>query len=71
MFLENNYGKGGLTVRNGDRGTVTEIRSDSITVDLDGARTRSVTFSPQSYQAFDYANACTVHRAQGPASMRL
>lgn len=65
MFLENNYGKGGFTVRNGDRGTVTEVRADRISLELDGAQPRTVAFSPLSYQAFDYANACTVHKAQG------
>lgn len=65
MFLENNYGKGGFIVRNGERGTVTELRSDRITVELDGAQPRTVVFSPLLYQGFDYANACTVHKAQG------
>ncbi len=65
MFLENNYGKGGFTVRNGDRGTVTELRPDRITVELDGVQPRTVAFSPLVYQGFDYANACTVHKAQG------
>ena len=65
MFLENNYGKGGFTVRNGDRGTVKEVGTDCIEVDLDGTQPRTVSFSPLSYRAFDYANACTVHKAQG------
>ncbi|MDE2480829.1 MAG: AAA family ATPase [bacterium] len=65
MFLENNYGKGGFTVRNGDRGTVTELLPDRITVELDGVQPRTVAFSPLVYQGFDYANACTVHKAQG------
>lgn len=65
MFLENNYGKGGFTVRNGDRGTVRESGTDRIEVELDGVQPRTVSFSPLSYRAFDYANACTVHKAQG------
>lgn len=65
MFLENNYGKGGFTVRNGDCGTVREAGGDRIAVELDGAQPRTVTFSPLTYRAFDYANACTVHKAQG------
>jgi hypothetical protein len=65
MFLENSLGKRGLGVRNGNRGTVLETKSDRVVVELDGARPRVVSFCPQSYRMFDYGNACTVHKAQG------
>jgi hypothetical protein len=64
MFLENSLGKRGLGVRNGNRGTVLQAKSDRIVVKLDGGR-RVVSFCPQSYRTFDYGNACTVHKAQG------
>jgi hypothetical protein len=65
MFLENSLGRNGLGVRNGDRGTVLEARPNQITVQLDSKNEQTVTFSPKAYQAFDYANACTVHKSQG------
>ena len=65
MFLENSLGKRGLGVRNGDRGTVLQANPDRIVVQLDSANARTVTFSPKTYRSFDYANACTVHKAQG------
>jgi ATP-dependent exoDNAse (exonuclease V) alpha subunit len=65
MFLENSLGRNGLGVRNGDRGTVLEAKAHRVTVQLDGETEQTVTFSPKSYQAFDYANACTVHKSQG------
>ena len=65
MFLENSLGRNGLGVRNGDRGTVLEAKHQRITVQLDGTNARAVTFSPKAYRAFDYANACTVHKSQG------
>lgn len=65
MFMENSLGSRGLGVRNGDRGTVLAAASKAITVQIDGAQERVVTFSPQGYRSFDYANACTVHKAQG------
>lgn len=65
MFLENSLGRKGLGVRNGDRGTVLEIRANQITVRLDGSVERTVTFAPSTYASFDYANACTVHKSQG------
>ena len=65
MFLENSLGRNGLGVRNGDRGTVLEAKPNRITVQLDGKNEQTMTFSPKAYQAFDYANACTVHKAQG------
>lgn len=65
MFLENSLGRNGLGVRNGDRGTVLEARPNRITVQLDGENEQTVTFSPKAYRAFDYANACTVHKSQG------
>ncbi len=34
-------------------------------VKLDGSNAEVVTFSPKVYTAFDYANACTVHKSQG------
>lgn len=65
MFLENSLGRNGLGVRNGDRGTVLEAKPNRITVQLDGKNEQTVTFSPRAYRAFDYANACTVHKSQG------
>ena len=65
MFLENSLGRSGLGVRNGDRGTVLAVKPDRITVQLDGKNEQTVTFSPKAYRAFDYANACTVHKSQG------
>lgn len=65
MFLENSLGRNGLGVRNGDRGTVLEAKPNQITVQLDGNAEQTVTFSPKAYLAFDYANACTVHKSQG------
>ncbi len=65
MFLENSLGKRGLGVRNGDRGTVVQAKLDRLVVQLDGANARTVSFAPRTYRAFDYANACTVHKSQG------
>jgi len=65
MFLENSLGRNGLGVRNGDRGTVLKSELHRITVQLDGNNVQIVTFSPKAYRAFDYANACTVHKSQG------
>ena len=65
MFLENSLGKRGLGVRNGDRGVVVQAKPDRISVQLDGPRERLVSFSPRTYRSFDYANASTVHKAQG------
>ena len=64
MFLENSLGRDGLGVRNGDRGTVLQAKPGEITVELDGTA-KQVAFSPKTYRAFDYANACTVHKSQG------
>lgn len=65
MFLENSLGRNGLGVRNGDRGTVLETKPNQITVQLECNPEQAVTFSPKAYRAFDYANACTVHKSQG------
>jgi len=65
MFLENSLGKHGLGVRNGDRGEVIQTKRNRITVRIDGGRDRVVSFAPGAYRAFDYANASTVHKAQG------
>ncbi|MDH2909525.1 MAG: AAA family ATPase [Candidatus Eremiobacteraeota bacterium] len=65
MFLENSLGRNGLGVRNGDRGTVLEAKPHRIIVQLDGKNEQTVAFSPTNYRAFDYANACTVHKSQG------
>jgi hypothetical protein len=65
MFLENSLGRNGLGVRNGDRGTVLEAKPHRIIVQLDGENEQTVAFSPKNYRAFDYANACTVHKSQG------
>jgi hypothetical protein len=68
MFFENSLGKRGLGVRNGDRGDVIEATVERIVVRMDagdGREGRLVSFSPRSYKSFDYANASTVHKAQG------
>ncbi len=65
MFLENSLGTRGLGVRNGDRGEVLHANPNRIVVRMDGAAGRVVSFSPRAYQSFDYANASTVHKAQG------
>lgn len=65
MFLENSLGRSGLGVRNGDRGTVLETKPNQITMQLDGNIEQVLKFSPKAYRAFDYANACTVHKSQG------
>ena len=65
MFLENSFGKRGFGVRNGDHGRVLQASPDRIVVQLDGAKGGTVSFSPRAYKSFDYANACTVHKAQG------
>ncbi len=65
MFLENSLGKSGLGIRNGDRGEVIQAKRDHITVRVDGGNDRIVSFAPSAYRAFDYANASTVHKAQG------
>lgn len=64
MFLENSLGRAGLGVRNGDRGTVLQVKASEIVVALDGDA-KEVAFSPKAYTSFDYANACTVHKSQG------
>lgn len=64
MFLENSLGRNGLGVRNGDRGTVLQIKADEIAVALNSDG-KVVAFSPRAYRSFDYANACTVHKSQG------
>jgi ATP-dependent exoDNAse (exonuclease V) alpha subunit len=65
IFLENSLGKSGLGVRNGDRGEVIQAKRNRITVRIDGDNDRLVSFAPSEYRAFDYANASTVHKAQG------
>jgi hypothetical protein len=65
MFLENSVGKSGLGVRNGDRGEVIETTRDRIAVRIDGDKDRVIAFAPSAYRSFDYANASTVHKAQG------
>ncbi len=64
MFLENSLGRGRLGVRNGDRGTVVQAKTNEIVVALDGDA-KQVAFSPKAYRSFDYASACTVHKSQG------
>lgn len=64
MFLENSLSRGGLGVRNGDRGTLVQAKKNEIVVALDGDA-KHVAFSPKAYRSFDYASACTVHKSQG------
>ena len=64
VFLANSLnGKRALGVRNGDTGTVVEVKANRISIHLD--RDRVVTFSPRSYQNWDQAGALTVHKSQG------
>ena len=50
------YEENGKTVRRAE---------SSIPVQLDGKIEQVLKFSPKVYRAFDYANACTVHKSQG------
>jgi ATP-dependent exoDNAse (exonuclease V) alpha subunit len=53
----------GLGVDNGDMGTITDINNKHVKTLLDNGKT--VQFSKEKYQHFDYAYALTVHKSQG------
>lgn len=61
LFLENNEQVG---VKNGNRGTVTKIERNTITVKLDG-KENEIDIDTSKYNKFTYGYACTVHRSQG------
>lgn len=62
IFLQNQEKLG---VRNGSRGTVTEMKGDTLTVKLDGKEEKCISFAPKDYDQFTHGYASTVHRAQG------
>lgn len=65
VLLENDRHLG---VKNGMLGTVMAVEQNAIQVRLDGAvlnKTREVTLSIKSYQAFDHGYATTIHKSQG------
>jgi hypothetical protein len=41
------------------------IAGRRIVVQLDGTNSTAISFSPRTYRSFDYANASTIHKAQG------
>lgn len=60
LFRENNPALG---VMNGSFGTLAFITENGMTVKLDNGKT--VTFSPQEYNAIQHGYAATVHKSQG------
>lgn len=60
-----------LGIARRDTGTVTQVQSNAITVRLDGKETRSATFDPTSFRAFDHGYAITSHSAQGLTADRV
>lgn len=62
LFTRNDNG---LKVSNGTLGTILEINRQKMTVVLDGADQRTVSFSPNLYPYLDNGWATTIHKAQG------
>ena len=60
MFLQNERGLG---VKNGTRGTIEQISTQSMTVQTDDGR--SVRFDLKDYNRIDHGYAATIHKAQG------
>lgn len=57
-----------LGVKNGMLATVKQVSDDQISVTLDnetGNDSKTVSFSPTDFSAFDHGYAVTIHRAQG------
>ena len=62
MFLRNERSMG---VKNGTLGTLERIEGSSLTVRLDGADGRAVSFDLKDYAHVDHGYAATIHKAQG------
>src|SRR4051812_7117330 len=62
MFLRNERSMG---VKNGTLGTLERIKGSSLTVRLDGAEGRAVSFDLKDYAHVDHGYAATIHKAQG------
>ncbi|QEY51395.1 Ti-type conjugative transfer relaxase TraA [Legionella longbeachae] len=65
LFRENNKVLG---VRNGDTGTVKEINTQQMSVQLDSGELLTI---PKEYKALDYAYALTVHKSQGMTAKKV
>src|SRR4051812_15485846 len=62
MFLRNERSLG---VKNGTLGTLERLEGPSLTVRLDGADRRAVSFDLKDYADVDHGYAATIHKAQG------
>ena len=62
MFLANERSLG---VKNGTLGTLERLEGSSLTVRLDGANGRAVSFDLKDYAHVDHGYAATIHKAQG------
>src|SRR4051812_22777323 len=62
MFLRNERS---LEVKNGTLGTLERLEGSSLTVRLDGADRRAVSFDLKDYAHVDHGYAATIHKAQG------
>src|SRR4051794_12424962 len=62
MFLRNERSMG---VKNGTLGTLERIEGSSLSVRLDGAEGRAVSFDLKDYAHVDHGYAATIHKAQG------
>ena len=62
MFLRNERSLG---VKNGTLGTLERLEGSSLTVRLDGADRRAVSFDLKDYAHVDHGYAATIHKAQG------
>jgi hypothetical protein len=60
VFTRNNYGLG---VKNGSIGTITEISSQKINVNLDDGK--DISFAPKLNPYFNHGWAITIHKSQG------
>lgn len=54
-----------IGVKNGMLGTVTTANPSEIAVSLDDEESRSISFNPTTYCAFDHGYAVTIHKSQG------
>jgi len=56
-----------IGVKNGMLGTVTKTSRNQIMVNLDkeNGQSRTITFNPNTYRAFDHGYAVTIHKSQG------
>src|SRR5215210_6193298 len=62
MFLRNERS---LEVKNGTLGTLERLEGSSLTVRLDGADRRAVSFDLKDYAHVDHGYTATIHKAQG------